>query len=285
MSEGQSRAERNKLKRLLARKEKETKSHKSETGNKEAKPQPNSPAPLAASVPIRQVKTLEAIHAKDISHNDTQEAERPSERKIARFTMLLFFVTVIYSVISYFQWNTSNKQARLMNISIEEAKTTRELENRAYMNVKQVSPIRPLLGKEVVTPQTPPLQPERPAVVKITYQNTGASPANFVKVFAALEVWDRVMPTPMPTIFSVESPSESTSGPTIETDVIRYTTTPLDKETVSAIILGKKRLYAYGVIKYEDIFQKSHQTSFCAIYHPPTQEYIVCPEGKNNQAY
>jgi len=53
----------------------------------------------------------------------------------------------------------------------------------------------------------------------------------------------------------------------------------LTKAEVTAIQDGKEFLYAYGVVKYRDVYDRSHETHFGYAYRTPDSHYIL-KEGK-----
>jgi hypothetical protein len=53
----------------------------------------------------------------------------------------------------------------------------------------------------------------------------------------------------------------------------------LTKVQIDDITQGKQFLYAYGIVKYSDVFDRSHETRFGYIYQIP-EHYLVMKEGR-----
>ena len=54
---------------------------------------------------------------------------------------------------------------------------------------------------------------------------------------------------------------------------------PIDQSKVDNILRETRFLDVYGQMSYQDVFGKSHRTSFCWFYHPHVDEMAVCPNG------
>jgi hypothetical protein len=170
------------------------------------------------------------------------------------FTALIFFVTVVYTIVSLFQW--------------QEAIRTREIENRAYLNVKRIE-----MSKELTIG-------ERPVAV-ITFFNTGRTPAQNTKVIADIGGQPPSAPEPDPRKVVLSRSAQSTGVISPEMDV----QTPVDSNTVLTdeliyqINQDQIRLYIWGVASYEDMFGQSHKAYFCGVLRPRTRVFNICSQG------
>lgn len=173
-----------------------------------------------------------------------------------------------------------------------EYRNTRELENRAYVAVKEV-----VLEPD---PKTPGL-----GTLKVKYINTGRTPGQNGQIVYDGEVRETAIPedagfspadhpaskamlAPMIEvengigIISLQPDPNATVSPTTQTQTAPKHGVPAPSLTPASVPDAtpnpdsKRRYYAWGIITYQDIFGSVHHTKFCFFNRPGTQGWHFC---------
>lgn len=196
---------------------------------------------------------------------DASQGHRPEDRKAARlalsFQIVLVLTTIVYTFFSYHQWQS-------MRSELQETRLTREIENRAYLNVKY-----PKMNKELTTGEQP--------IATVVIFNTGNTPAQNVTMTTLIEGVDASKPEPDPR--KIVPPANPRSVGVIQREVDISTevssSTVLTDELIHRVNQGQLRLYVWGLVKYEDMFGKPHRAGFCAVLKPGTTTFDMCSGG------
>jgi hypothetical protein len=167
------------------------------------------------------------------------------------FTTNLFNLMVAFAVIA--QVIIYRQQWHVMQEGLKETRISREIENAAFVGVKD----------HLI--ESPPLHigsnkidiglvnsGRTPAFNVTTIQDQSISPIGPVQFIPTLPVSVAMVPG---TILS----------PTVSTGVAFFVS--LTEEQVTAITERKLFLYVWGIVNYADIFGHKHWTRFCMVYH------------------
>ncbi len=80
---------------------------------------------------------------------------------------------------------------------------------------------------------------------------------------------------------AASQPTVSVLGPSIDSK-LTCILPQLDDITLKAVDDRKKKVYIYGVVKYEDTFGDRHETGFCVDFWYGAKSFLYC--GNNNYA-
>lgn len=111
-----------------------------------------------------------------------------------------------------------------------------------------------------------------PLSINVDIRNHGQTPASRVVYFAAVHFKGY----PLPKGYDPGDPGDAKSTQGIWPDTVHSYTRPLGKpirpELLQELQSGAVRIYLFGLVKYEDIFGKSHYTKLCASFDWRTRE-------------
>lgn len=107
---------------------------------------------------------------------------------------------------------------------------------------------------------------DRPLAAEALIRNTGATPALNMQASQHLDVVS-VPPTGVPHDFSPGS-GRLVLGSNLARAIRVVGERPLTTEELQRVNSGKLRIYVTGTISYEDVFQRVHETEFCAFFDP-----------------
>lgn len=194
--------------------------------------------------------------------------ESRANQLMAFFTGLLVLITCIYTYFSSKQWEVTQ-------LSLQEAKLTREIENRAYVNIKSGSLVTALKAGEYPS-------------VSLVVENGGHTPARrtAMRVFVESRDASAPEPDPLPGVrFDQLDPGRPYSitivPPNITLNTTVVGTTAMTEELINAINQRKIRLYVWGVMEYDDVFGRHHKSQFCGAVHPGTVAFDNCAQGND----
>lgn len=187
---------------------------------------------------------------------------------MAFFTGLLVLITCIYTYFSSKQWEVTQ-------LSLQEAKLTREIENRAYVNIKSGSLVTALKAGE------------RPSA-SIVIENAGHTPARHTVMRVMIESRDASAPEPEPMTaarldgITTSQPQSITIVPPNNTlNMTVQSPTVLTEELINAVNQGRIRLYVWGIMEYDDVFGRHHKSQFCGAAKPGTIAFDNCGQGND----
>jgi len=220
--------------------------------------------------PSPEAERPEAQNRKGTTSNEAKQA-KPPEWTDARwqtvFAGIISFATIASGLIAVFQWQVIKQQTALMSRTLDEARETREVENRAYINVLEIH----LNGS---------IKPGTRAAVSVVAGNSGETPARLYDQSCRVYFSDtEPMGTPIPANnFSAVGTVAPGSDFTFECAV------PDVSEKMSPdFSRGWVRLYVVGALVYIDVFQRSHKTTFCFTYLPESTSFRPCSEGNTSE--
>lgn len=189
--------------------------------------------------------------------------ERQSTRMMVWLTAVIAISTVIYSIISYFQWTAARRSADIAEQSVR-------LGNRAYFGLRTM-----MLDD--------PLATNRKTGVKGVFKNAGQTPA-FNVVVKSYYLFSEQPFKADPKDQLAASPSQI--GLVLPNEDFNYTFVipPLSDIQINKINHGLMKLFLYGFIEYEDVFHEQHTMKFCGVYSPTEfTGFFRCPSNNNEE--
>jgi hypothetical protein len=112
--------------------------------------------------------------------------------------------------------------------------------------------------------------------------NFGNTPAFNVIAKTNISFRDSLLPTPMPMGFPISELSVVTIGPRGDYEIFPEHSVVLTETLIKEIPRKNLKLYIWGRIEYDDIFQKHHITDFCMVQKMGTDKFDAC--SSNNTA-
>jgi hypothetical protein len=185
-------------------------------------------------------------------------------------SLLVLIIIAIQAFIYRRQWEAMqgqlkvmNRQSELMNESLKEGIKTRELENRAYVTIKDNIVDQPMKAAEGQT-------------IIFILNNSGRTPAINVttKYAVILDSKRPALPEFPPTEF--RSRSHLANG---DNKHITMILPPFTPDNVDEIYSRQARVWIVGIIEYEDIFKAHHRTQFCYYQKLGMFDLNLCEEG------
>lgn len=225
---------------------------------------------------------------KSIAADTTRLADET--KRLTDYTGLLMVFTAFLFAVAVLQIAGLVAQLRYMKVGMRDAKVAAEaakigaiatrdtvLTAREAMQLDQ----RAWVGVDSIQPM--PLIPvaSQPFLAKITFKNTGKTPARKVIGYA---VSDPIASGQRPNFdYSKETQTISSGhmepGQTLSATLsfVRSHSTgrthiPITQEILNQIVAGKIKLYVHGRIDYEDIFGRPHWLKFCSVLMVPFNE-------------
>ena len=104
--------------------------------------------------------------------------------------------------------------------------------------------------------------------IETLIKNTGLTPALNVEV---LQQSDLLLAAPTSTPHNFKINSRITLGAGSESTVRVVGHRPFNSNELNQINSGQATLYLTGTVIYDDVFQREHQTEFCAFFNPKEQ--------------
>lgn len=204
--------------------------------------------------PVRK-RGESAAAGKSVAEQGRSEA--PSARHMVVLTAVIALATVVYCIISFWQWKATNRSAEIAEQSVR-------LGARAYLGL-------------VTMTLDDSLAATRKTGIKGIFRNAGHTPAyNVVVKSYYLFSQDGFRPDPNDQIAA--RPAQI--GLLLPNEDLAYTfvVPPLSEEQAKRVMEGSTKLYLYGFIEYEDIFQHQHTMKFCGTYSPTEfTSFFRCP--------
>lgn len=221
------------------------------------------PAPSLAS------DSHEDGSAKRMTDAQQNEQIKKLKGRIARGEKYMIGLTFAMVVVAALQSFMTREQ-------IQDARRALELEQRAWIGVKDVSG-EPVAGK--------------PMLATVTVHNSGSTPAREITVqyFAVLGVGKEYPPTPTfnPSADrNTERRSVAVAPPGMSFSVIAPVrgigpdegVVIMNESLVTAIAQDQFRIYVYGRVMYKDVFDSAHWLDFCYLYVGSQRGYAQCRE-------
>ena len=145
--------------------------------------------------------------------------------------------------------DAANKSAKAAEDSVNFAKETAQLDQRAWVNIQWL---------RLQTPLTPNAQ----AIVEMSVKNSGRTPAYNVKVRSNIYVGNDRIPLDE-NVPPVGRTSETTIGANADTPIGTKQQNILDQTAIDSIKHGESSLFTVGIITYRDVFGRQHRTDYC----------------------
>ena len=200
-------------------------------------------------------------------HSDTSRADAIASDEWVVFGIkaratdwLLVAFTSLLAVATLALWRSTSAL-------VSAAEKTARSQLRAYVGVVDI--------------QLETCEPDKRPDCDIHFKNFGQTPAMHLIKAIEVEVHDDPPTAPFGSLsFGVRSilhPSDTTTT-TVEAN------DPLSADDLEHIKAGRKMIYAFGEIRYRDVFGQSHSTKFRLMHGGPrTQEklFTICPEGND----
>lgn len=111
---------------------------------------------------------------------------------------------------------------------------------------------------------------------RVVFVNSGNSPAMNVAAQTEMELRSNEVPTPMPLRQTNQLRSKSVMGPQAHHTADVFSTAPLSKQHTNAVTKKGKRLYVWGRIEYDDIFNQHRTTEFCMRSQINSKKFEAC---------
>lgn len=193
--------------------------------------------------------------------------------------LFLIGITASYTYFAHQQWQTIKEQAditanqievmkeqtRLIQKQIENTSKQFAIENRAWVNISDASHTEFKAGEKVIC--------------KITFTNTGKSPALKMRIHAQIGIFNESEPSLPITPPREKGFSEMVLGPSIQLSNGISMSEPITEENIAAIKQGTAFLFVWGVITYDDILGDNHKTTFCLYNGSGTKDFNGCSDN------
>lgn len=160
-----------------------------------------------------------------------------------------------------------NRQLGIMEGQLSEMRSATHLEQRAWVGCRN-GKCQPLVAGEKVS-------------LELVYHNSGATPANKVKIGCQLLVEKKdydieSYAMPRKEVAKTEITTEKTIAPNVtQTAPHRGSIEGLTDDVIGRIKSGDLVIYVLGEIVYDDIFEQRHLTMYCCVVDPSTWQLRV----------
>ena len=174
--------------------------------------------------------------------------------------------------------NTQNKKSvedslaqseRVLNANIK----TAELDQRAWVGVIMAKPptLKDISNKPVY------IKEGLPPAIGVVLKNSGKSPALKVKTFIRLKTFPANIKF-LPDYSEIPKQSLAVIQPqeTLTVAIQPSHSLIVIASHINTIKSGESVAYLFGIITYEDIFRKRHETTFCLYLAPSLDNFDVC---------
>jgi hypothetical protein len=232
-----------------------------------------SPQPVA---PLEQAQA-EAINPPNQAATSQPQIQPAQPRGKAAWLQtwlpIIFNGLVVLVIISHAFYYKRQWQA--MQDSLKETRASRELDNRAWVTVKEAVVERIGVGQEVI--------------VAVVLTNNGHSPATNVSgkikptiTGTPLSYNKQLMPTDLPAFDASDyAKPQDVIGPGTDSTIRWGSGSALDEKTLADLTSNKVWLSFYGLVEYKDVFNQPHWTTFCVSFDGKINRLRVCGGGVN----
>jgi hypothetical protein len=203
-------------------------------------------------------------------------------------TAIVAFGTIFYAAVAVFQWQLMKESAvqtagqvdklidqakRLADTSKTALDATVEnfrLEQRAWVGPILVLPPEYTEGnKRLYVKEAQPIK----CGIEIT--NSGKTPAKNVQYSIIVQA---LKPPKVPILKESTGRRDITVlQPNMTLKISYPPITGVTKSDIAALSRGQDVLYMYGIIRYDDVFKKTHWTTFCVYLAPDLATFSSCP--------
>jgi len=212
-----------------------------------------------------------------------QQENTPINNRIANFTKLLVIVGVL-------QFATFIAQAIILSISLIATKKAADAAKQSAEVAAKNSEVIPTIERAYVFVEVDFSQefiPDRGItefIAKIGIANRGKTPALLLDCSYIAKVVG--LNEELPEISKMEIPSPWIPAGTVVIGADDKRIVPATIQTnaveMKSVEAYTDRLVCYGVIRYEDVFRKSHETGFCWEYQDRVKDFYPAKDHERN---
>lgn len=263
------------------------KEHGSLSGVKPDQTAKNQGAPAHVAPPVADGVAAKNQQAEAEQRKENIEIQRKlvtATRGLVGVGALQFLILVVQAIAFYLTLRAINRQVVANEKSANAAKTNSEAlvsSERAWMigspNMRELDSYPEFGGKLLYV---------------CNLKNAGRTPARILQTGLAFRTANSVGDIPKTPIYKKEGEVSSFNKLLLlpEDSFASTTIAMVTREEYLAVKDPEKRLmlYAYGFVKYLDVFDKSHETCFCHYYHVPgadelqKERFQLCVEAPPN---
>lgn len=157
--------------------------------------------------------------------------------------------------------------AEMAKKSVDVSVTAFQQDQRAWVGVKNIRMIR--------------FEKNQPIIIEITISNSGKTVAREVSsVVHIIQARGKIDINKASRDLAVERSDNLVLFPAAELTRTRESFTPTE-EKFASMRSNVSQLYAFGDIKYFDIFGNARLTEFCGMYSPDRAVFILCDQHQN----
>src|SRR5205807_1149560 len=165
-------------------------------------------------------------------------------------TWLPIILTAILIIVVVVQAKIYNRQANIMDATLKQANETRIIENRAYVNVKEVKMRTPILNAIAAN------QLQLAGTAVVYFGNTGKTPARNFHGTVAIGIHSDDSPN---SLVAVDANTNQFKGkfiipPNGQSFVETRPKGEFNREQLTALISKQSFIYIWGTVEYEDVF-------------------------------
>ncbi|HTC65215.1 MAG TPA: hypothetical protein VK709_20410 [Candidatus Saccharimonadales bacterium] len=232
----------------------------------------NSPKPTVAEIHIPE--TVVTRKAPD----DATDDKRYQKRTLVVASLTLLAV-VIYAWLAYEQWQEMIAATGATIDAVHEARRSRQQNQNSFsatieqFHLDQRAWVGPemMIIKEMHAPD--------PINIDITIVNSGKTPALKMKVRYYLYVSDSIIDIEKTSKSILAMPKGESTVSTLfpnQTNHLIAPTSTTDELGIQSVKTGRKLLYFFAWISYDDVFKGHHETRFCSQFRPNGQVLSAC---------
>ena len=212
-----------------------------------------------------------------------QQENTPINNRIANFTKLLVIVGVL-------QFATFIAQAIILSISLIATKKAADAAKQSAEVAAKNSEVIPTIERAYVFVEVDFSQefiPDRGItefIAKIGIANRGKTPAMLLDCSYIAKVVGLNEELPEISKMEIPSPWKPAGTVVIGADDKRIVPATIQTNAVEmkSVEAYTDRLVCYGVIRYEDVFRKSHETGFCWEYQDRVKDFYPAKDHERN---
>jgi hypothetical protein len=207
-------------------------------------------------------KVKEQGHERDTQQQQTTRNNPPSMTRYETLQIVLTAFLLAAAIIGACIYGAQLSEMQKATVAATDAaKAARDSVTLASENTRRDQ--RPWLTLTTVN-LVKPLTATEPPLVAVTIENSGRTPALDVTVHARVFARSDFAEEHLMTEAEGKVRSRAIIGPGTTTgSLFGGGTKTLGEEHVAAIAADKSRLYISGFVKYRDVFDCWHQTTFC----------------------
>jgi hypothetical protein len=190
-------------------------------------------------------------HPQTANHPDKQNEAKQEKPLWQRFIddpiiILTLFLVIFNGVLAY----ATYRQLGLTEEAINASRQSLRISERAWMGITSI-----IWQGDIGNPM----------IVDVTFKNIGKSIARNVTIVITGENVAAGKAPNYSQVDTIKPTSNGIAAPGTEIHAHTMSLKPLNKELWEAFLQGKGDFFAYGIIRYDDIFDRHHWMTYC--YH------------------